>query len=127
MDALRTELREYFWDGEFRDTVGATVLALPNAEGRMQDAEFQRASFSTHPSEARVHHPYAVFISRKTGKPGVVIANYDEKQSVTVTIKDLTGFGDLSGLRYRLVDAPAWRSTAGGIALPPMSAAVVVE
>jgi hypothetical protein len=117
MDALRTELREYFWDGEFRDTVGATVLALPNAEGRRQNAGIQH-------SEGKPHHPYAVFISRKTGKAGVVIANYDEKQSVTV--QTALDNGQALG-RYRLVDDPAWRSTADGIVLPPMSAAVVIE
>ncbi len=127
MEALRTELREYFWDGEFRDTVGATVLALPNAEGGMQKAELPHSSFSTQHSEARTHQPYAVFVSRKTGKAGVVVANYDEKKSVTVAISDLTGFRNLSGLRYRLVDDPTWRSTADGIPLPPMSAAVIVE
>jgi len=129
MDALRTELREYFWDGEFRDTVGATVLARPG--GGDQDAH--RAGIRTtigrgaHRAEVRPHHPYAVFISRTSGKAGVVVANYDERQAATVTIADLTGFGNLSGLRYRLVDDPTWRSTADGFALPPMSAAVVVE
>ena len=30
MDALRTELREYFWDGEFRHEVGASVTVDGN-------------------------------------------------------------------------------------------------
>jgi hypothetical protein len=120
MDALRTELREYFWDGEFRHEVGATVLA------RSGDRPEQGQGAGGQGAEARPHHPYAVFISRKTGKAGVVVANYDERETVTVTIQDLTGLRDLSGLRYRLVDDPAWRSAADGIVLPPMSAAVVV-
>ena len=62
MDALRTELREYFWDGEFRDTVGARVK-----------------------NGAKAHHPYAVFLSAKTGRPGLVICNYAEKETITVT------------------------------------------
>ena len=45
MDALRTELREYFWDGEFRDKVGATVTA-----------------------DGKPHHPYSVFINPSNGK-----------------------------------------------------------
>ena len=63
MDALRTELREYFWDGEFRDKVGATVLALPNAEGGMQKAELliQHSALSIQRQAAssvcRVHQP----------------------------------------------------------------------
>jgi len=68
-----------------------------------------------------------VFVSRESGKAGVAVANYDEKQAVTVTLQDLTGLRDLSGLRYRLVDDPTWRPAADGIVLPPMSAAVVIE
>ena len=49
MDALRLELRDYFWDGEYRDTVGARVT---NAAGAP-------------------HHPYAVFISASEQKPGL--------------------------------------------------------
>ena len=56
MDALRTELRDYFWDGEFRDTVGAVVL-----------------------NGGQAHHPYSVFRSASSGKPGLVICNYDEQ------------------------------------------------
>ena len=74
--------------------------------------------------EVRPHHPYAVFISRKSGKAGVVVANYDERQAVTVQVA--LDNGQALG-RYRLVDDPTWRSTADGIVLPPMSAAVVVE
>ena len=41
MDALRTELRQYFWDGEFRHEVGARVTV-----------------------KGQPHHPYAVFPRR---------------------------------------------------------------
>jgi hypothetical protein len=75
-------------------------------------------------ADGRPHHPYAVFISRRTGKAGVAVANYDAKETVTVQIA--LDNGQALG-RYRLVDDPAWRSTAGGIVLPAMSAAVVVE
>ena len=49
MDALRTELRDYFWDGEFRHEVGATVTA-----------------------DGTPHHPYAVFIvaQQRSGRRG---------------------------------------------------------
>jgi hypothetical protein len=100
-DALRAELREYFWDGEFRHEVGATV----RAEG------------------GTTHHPYAVFVSRQTGQAALAIANYDEKQTVRLT----AALDDGRTLtRYRLVDDPEWHLTADGITLPPCTAAVVV-
>jgi len=100
MDALRTELRDIFWDGEFRHEIGATVTA-----------------------EGARHHPYAVYAGRSDGRPGVVVANYDDHKTVTVavTMDDGTRL-----TRYRLVDDPRWTSTDEGIVLPPCSAAVVV-
>jgi hypothetical protein len=100
MDALRTELREYFWDGEFRDTVGAIV---------------------TH--EGELHHPYSVFISRKSGKAGLVICNYDEANTISVSAR-LENQQVLS--KYRLVDDPEWKTDIHSITLPPCSAAVVI-
>ncbi|MGC9468289.1 MAG: DUF6259 domain-containing protein [Anaerolineae bacterium] len=100
MDALRTELRSYFWDGEFRHEVGATVTV-----------------------EGEPHRPYAVFVNRENGKPGVVIANYDEQTTITarVSVNDGTPL-----TRYRLVDDPTWASLEDGVVLPPQSAAVIV-
>lgn len=99
MDALRTELREYFWDGEYRGTLGATVSGVNG-----------------------LHHPYAVF-QTSDGKTGLVIANYDEKAAITVTAK-LDHGGSLT--RYRTVDDPTWQNAAGGIAIPAQSAVVVI-
>jgi hypothetical protein len=101
MDALRTELRDYFWDGEFRHEVGANVTV-----------------------DGKPHQPYAVFVNRKTGKPGVVICNYDLKHEITAEVS-LDNNGSLN--QYRLVDDPGWHSTKDGIPIPPRSAAVVIE
>jgi hypothetical protein len=101
MDALRRELRDYFWDGEFCDKVGAAVTCAD-----------------------KPHHPYAVFINRKNGKHGVAIANYDEAKTITVRVT--LDSGARLG-RYRLVDDPTWQPTDNGIILPPCSAAVVLE
>jgi len=100
MDALRTELREWFWDGEFRDTLGATVTA-----------------------GERPHRPYAVFLGARTRQPAVAVANYSlrETVSVRVTLED-----GASLTRWRLVDDDRWRPVAEGIVLPPASAAVAV-
>ncbi len=100
MDALRTELRAYFWDGEFRHEIGASVTC-----------------------EGEPHHPYAVFVNRANGKKGVAIANYDERKAVTVQVT-LDDGGKLG--RYRLVDDPEWRAVANGVNIPPCSAAVAI-
>jgi hypothetical protein len=102
MDQLRTELREYFWDGEFCDAVGAGVTG----------------------DKGQIHRPYAVFRSRLSGKIALVICNYADHEPVTVQAAADDGQA-LS--RYRLVDDPQWRPTAGGIQIPPRSAAVVLE
>jgi hypothetical protein len=97
MDALRAELREYFWDGEYRGTIGATVTV-----------------------DGVPHHPYSVFASRSTGKLGLVVANYDERNAITAQVEAATG------MHYRLVADTEWRPVDGGVTLPPMSAAVVI-
>lgn len=100
MDALRTELREYFWDGDFRHERGASVTA-----------------------DGRAHHPYSVFVNQQNNKPGLVIANYDETQPVIVQAV-LDSGAALN--RYRLVDDPAWHSVGDGIRIPAQSAVVVI-
>lgn len=102
MDTLRTELREYFWDGEFRDECGAAVTTL----------------------DGRSYRPYAVFISRESGRTGVVVSNYDEKRTVTVRI-NLDDGSKLS--HYRLVDSSEWKTTSDEIAIPPCSAVVAIN
>lgn len=101
MDGLRNELKEYFWDGEFRHEIGASVNTI----------------------NGKPHHPYSVFINRDNGKSGVVVVNYED-EGVTVFITLDEGICPKS---YRLVDDPRWKSTKAGIVLPPRSAAVVIE
>ncbi|MBI4926774.1 MAG: hypothetical protein HY835_03335 [Anaerolineae bacterium] len=99
MDALRTELRDFFWEGEFLDTVGVEVR-----------------------HGAEIHHPYAVYRNAKTGAIGLVICNYDEKNQITVNVRVPDGALSL----YRLVDEPRWISVENEINIPPQSAVVVV-
>jgi hypothetical protein len=98
MDALRTELREWFWDGTFRDTLGAEVRS----------------------ADGQPHHPYAVFTRRDTGEPAVAVANYTGEPASL----EVDGVG--TRLRYRLVDDDQWHETRGSVNLPPRSAAVVI-
>jgi len=101
VDALRTELRDYFWDGEFRHEQGAIVTC-----------------------EGQPHHPFSVFFSRSSGKTGIVISNYDETKTITVHI--MVADGKIPS-HYRLVDDPTWRPTENGIVIPPCSAAVAID
>lgn len=101
MDALRTRLREWFWDGTFRDTVGATVTD----------------------DRGRPHHPYAVYTSAHGRAPGLAVANYDPDRTVRLRVA-IDGTTD--GHRYRLVDDDRWHEAAPYLVLPPRSAAVVV-
>jgi hypothetical protein len=98
MDALRTELREWFWDGTFRDSLGAQVVS----------------------ADGQPHHPYAVYLHRDTGEPAVALANYRDEQ-VTVEIHGLDG-----PLTSRLVDGEGWQPYTGRLDLPARSAAVVI-
>lgn len=97
MDALRTELRKWFWGGEFRHTCGASV---ETADG---------IPFDT----------YSVFTA-DDGSIGMVVTNYEDK---TVTVKVKPDKGQLT--KYRLVDCDNW-CDAGCIELPPRSAAVII-
>ena len=98
MDALRTEHRAYFWDGEFRHEVGAQVTV-----------------------EGKPHRPYAVFVDHRSGRAAVAVANYDEEKTVTVAVA-------LDYWRRTQPLSPGGRSylACGGgwrLCLPPCSAA----
>ena len=101
MDALRTELRDYFWDGEFRHEVG----------GKVTD------------NKGKALSRYSVFYNRKNKKLGMVICNYNDKNTMKVKAK-LDNGQKLS--KYRLVDNPEWKNISAGIVIPPYSAVVVI-
>ncbi|HBM81391.1 MAG TPA: hypothetical protein DD426_11260 [Clostridiaceae bacterium] len=102
MDCLRTELKEYFWEGEFRDTCGASVTTM----------------------DGLPYKPYAVYLNKANGSYGIVVSNYDEKNSVTVQaeLNDGTRLNS-----YRLVDDAVWKSAEDKITIPPSSAAVIIN
>ena len=102
MDALRRELRRWFWDGEFRYTQDAAVTG----------------------ADGKSHHPYSVFRPQNGDAPGIAVANYDIDKSITVTAA-LPG-QDLKRYRYRLIDDPAWKPADNGIVIPARACAVVV-
>ena len=98
MDALRRDLRTYFWDGRFREALGGSVAA--------EGAAVQ----------------YAVY-DGTDGKQGMIVCNYDEDRAVWVAPKLDSGQA-LS--QYRLVDEDALTPFEDGFWLPPLSAAAVV-
>jgi hypothetical protein len=101
VDALRRKYREYLWDAEFRDTLGATVTV-----------------------GGKLHSPYSVFVHPKTGKRAVVIANTDPAKKIEVRIK-------LEGKVGKLFIASPEKSTAkilkGKITISSRSVAVIME
>lgn len=101
MDKLRTELRDYFWDGTYQDTLGASVTA----------------------KDGTPHEKYTVFKNAKNGKLGVVVSNYDRQNGITV---DVAAENGQKFEEYRLVDDEEWKDAKGGISIPACSAAVVI-
>ncbi|MBE5767786.1 MAG: hypothetical protein E7335_11650 [Clostridiales bacterium] len=100
MTSVRKEYRAHLWDGEFMDTLGAAVKY----------------------ADGTPHKLYSRFVA-KDGTSAVVIANYSNDESITVTAE--LDNGTLT--RYRLVDDAAFKSTENGIVIPARSAAIVFE
>jgi hypothetical protein len=98
IDALRIELREYLWDGEYRGTLGATVT-----EG------------------GKAHHPFAEFRHRERESLCAAVANYETQRAIAVEVELDHGQAPTC---YRLVGESGWHRVEGPVALPPRSAAV---
>lgn len=97
IDDLRRRYKPYLWDGQFRDTIGATVTA---------DGTFR----------------YSVFITN-TGKRAVVIINQEFNKPITAKL-DLPHSNNLV---VATPEDPDARPTTGTIEIPARSAAVVME
>jgi hypothetical protein len=97
IDALRRQYREYLWDGEFRDTLGADV----SASGP---------------------HLYSVFVTTG-GKRSVVVINQDRSERLTAKIQ-LPKAGKLVAVTPENPDAAP---TDGTLEIPARCAAVVIE
>lgn len=101
MDALRRRYRDYLWDAEFRDTLGASV-------------EVAGAPFKD----------YSVFV-RKDGRRAVVVTNYEMDRSVTATIKlDAPAGGSHTCASPEHPDAVP---CGAKVSIPPRSAIVMME
>ncbi len=100
MDRLRTDLREYFWDGTFTGQLHGNATL---ADGTALDT-------------------YSVFRAAD-GKYGMILCNYEENRSITVT-PYLENGQKLT--RYRLVESDSPVPFATSFSIPPRSAAAVI-
>jgi Domain of unknown function (DUF6259) len=101
VDDLRRKYREWLWDAEFRDTLGATVTA-----------------------NGKPHDTYTVF-QRSDGRRAVVIANMSDTESIDIEV----GSAPLAPAEFVVVaieqlEPQPW---PGKLKLAPASAAVVFE
>ena len=97
IDALRRRYKDYLWDADFRDTLGANVMA--NGSCR-----------------------YSVFVT-VTGKRAVVVINPDSRKSMTAQVK----MPHSGNLVVATPETPDARPTSGTLEIPARSAAVVME
>ena len=68
--------------------------------------------------------PDSVFSNRKTGRPGLVICNYDEIDTITFGAR-LDNGESLS--HYRLADESVWPAASGKMSIPAASTAVLID
>lgn len=97
IDALRRKYKDYLWDAEFRDTLGADVTA-----------------------DGRVRH--TVFVTSR-GKRAVVVVNQELAKAIIAVVK----LPNPGRLVVATPEQPAAVPTDGTIRIPPRSAAVVME
>lgn len=100
MDQLRTDLREYFWDGTFTGQLHGNVRQI----------------------KGQPWEDYSVFLGTNR-KYGMIICNHDEEKSIRVipTLENGTSFS-----QYRLVDEEELHHFNRVLTIPPRSAAAVI-
>lgn len=97
VDALRRRYREYLWDADFRDTLGATVTGEGN-------------------------YRYSVFVA-KSGKRAVVVVNLEQGKAIAAKV----ALPDAGRLVTVTPEKPDAAPAAGALNIPARSAAVVLE
>jgi hypothetical protein len=97
VDALRRRYRKFLWDAEFRDTLGAIVVASGLCR-------------------------YAIYVAQD-GKRGVAVMNLDQLMPITVEVT-LPNSGKLEVATPEEQDA---KPSTGSLSVPPRSAVVLME
>jgi hypothetical protein len=100
VDAFRRKFRRFLWDGEFRGTQGARVMA-----------------------GGKPHEWYSVYLDAKTGKRAVALANYTAKEAEFIIEMD----GGEVALVMATPETPELAKCVGGTRLAPYSSAVLME
>ena len=101
VDQLRRRYQDLLWHSEFRDTVGATVLA-------------DNESFDT----------YSVFLDPDSGRRAVVVANPHADRPLAVEVQLPDGNGPLVSATP---EKPVSQSSDGHALLPALSTIVFME
>lgn len=97
IDSLRRRYREWLWDAEFQDTLGAAVTS----DGR---------------------HAYSVFLT-SSGKRAVVVVNQEQDKSISTEIK----LPHTSSFLSATPEQPEAHPTSGRLQIPARSAVVVMQ
>jgi hypothetical protein len=97
VDALRKKYRQFLWNAEFRDTLGANVTA---------DGSYR----------------HSVFIA-EGGKRAVVVINLEDKKAISARV-DLPHHGSMT---VATPEQPDGASSDGNLMIPARSAAVLME
>jgi hypothetical protein len=109
VDDLRRRYRRFLWDGEFLDTLGATVLAGDKALPR-----------AAHLPETA----YTVYRDPASGRRAVVVANFDAAKEMPVLVE----FPDPpKNLLWASPESPEAKPTDGPVVVAPLSAIVIME
>lgn len=98
IDALRRRYREYLWDAEFRDTLGAEVIATDGVPR------------------------HSVFVT-KSGRRAVVVVNLQREKAMTVKVN----LPNARRLAIATPEQPETRPTTGNFEMAARSAAVILE
>lgn len=98
IEALRNKYREYIWDGEFCDNIGASVNGN--------------------------HIAYTVFIRKSDGKKAIIITNQHDSESSSVKVSVTNS---VNALVLASPENPEPAPCNGNITLQPQSAIVVFE
>jgi hypothetical protein len=100
IDALRRRYKAYLWDGDFRDTLGASVTV-----------------------GGKPHSQYTVFLNQETKQRAVAIANPSDTDEILCEVT----LPDSQRLNIVTPEAPEPNELIGQLRIPKESAAVLLE